>query len=442
MKIQGNLLEEVSWYGAFSPPNKSELAFGGKIGYSPFDGIRFRYSIPMGAKLESSYGHLHGTVEDGMPCTLVGNFQLSKSGFSFKHGHSYHTHDKYPFQYVVLGGHFDSDLKVSRFGFDLTGVQEFFAPRSSKKFTPLKPGNIYEADIGEITLGVHHVGTADLVPRDLAAIMHSPNKAAIAELQSAYEQIKARHQDFHPIIKQDISYTFSVRSRKDLSVKECIELAREYADLFSLLSYNPTRVSQLTILLEDQDGHWHDMRVFYSDPIEKDVLDRSLEEGDYHQLPLNASHIALPKVLKAWRKTSRNFSTPLSAIQSSGKFVSYHDIISSIVVSATQLEAISYDRGKKTDRFGYSLRLLASKKAKGQLRALLKCTNSKLGHSISDLRNEIAHAGRPRSHLARLTTRELHTISRVLESTVLVHALRQLGIPKASTHHFQDRVLR
>lgn len=442
MKIQGSLLEELSWYGAFNPPGRSELTFGAKVSYSPFDGIRFRYSIPMGAKFENSYDRLHGAVEDGIPCTLVGNFQLSNSGFSFKHGYSYHTHDKYPFHYIVFGGHFDSDLKVFRFGFDLTGVQEFFAPASTKKYTPFVQGNIYEANVGGITLGVHHVGTASPVPSNLAAIIHSPNKAAVAELQAAYEQVKARHQDFYPLLKQEFRYTFSVRSRKGLSVRECLEFAQDYANLFALLSCNPTRVSQLKILLQDKSGHWHEMPVFFADPVEKDVLDRSLVVGDYHQLPLTVSHISLPKVLKAWKKKSKDFSTPLSAIQSSGKFVSYHDMISSVVVSATQLEAISYDLGKKKDRFGYSVRLLASKKAKQQLRFLLKCTDSNLGHGISELRNEIAHAGRPRMHLARLTTRDLYKVSRILESTVHVYALRKLGITKQSVHHFQDTVLR
>ena len=134
MKIDGNLLEELRWHGAFNPPSSPDFAFGGKVSYSPFDGIRIRYSIPMGAKFEPSYDYLHGAVEAGVPCTLVGNFQLNNSGFSFNHGYSYHTHAKYPFQYIVFGGHFDANLKVFRFGFDLTGVQEFFAPANSMKF--------------------------------------------------------------------------------------------------------------------------------------------------------------------------------------------------------------------------------------------------------------------------------------------------------------------
>ena len=139
---------------------------------------------------------------------------------------------------------------------------------------------------------------------------------------------------------------------------------------------------------------------------------------------------------------SKHFSTPLSAIQSSGKFVSYHNIISSIVVSATQLEAISYDRGQKSDKFGYSIRLFASKKAVRRLRTLLNCADDKIGNGIADLRNEIAHAGRPRSHLARLSTRDLYEICHILESTVLVYALRQIGVKKDATHQFQDRALR
>jgi hypothetical protein len=396
----------------------------------------------MGAAFDKSYDYLHGAVEDGIPCTLVGNFQLSNSGFSFKLGHSYHTHDKYPFQYVIFGGHFDSLLKVSRFGFNLSGIQEFFAPASAKKFTPFVKGNVYEADVGDCHIAIQHLGLVDFVPSNLSALIHSTNKSAVEELQAAFDNIKARHPDFRPLIKQDISYTFSVRNKKDLSIPECIQIATKYADLFSLLAHNPRQVADFTILLEDQDHRWHEFPVLYAGPIQKDVLDRSLEEGDYHQLPLNASHINLPKVLRAWSDKSSEFSTPISAIQNTGKFFSYHDTISSIVLNATQLEAISYARRKKDDKFGYPIRLLASKKSRAKLRNLLKCTDKQIGSRIADLRNEIAHVGRPKVHLSSLTSKDLFKVCRILESTVLVHALRQLGVSKASTHYFQDRIAR
>lgn len=46
-KIDQNLLIEQEWIGTFFPPDHPEKSFGGRLTYSPTDGLRLEYARPL-----------------------------------------------------------------------------------------------------------------------------------------------------------------------------------------------------------------------------------------------------------------------------------------------------------------------------------------------------------------------------------------------------------
>lgn len=63
---------------------------------------------------------------------------------------------------------------------------------------------------------------------------------------------------------------------------------------------------------------------------------------------------------------------------------------------------------------------------------------SDFGKGIADLRNEIAHVGKPKRLLAALTIRDLGRLTQFMEVTVLGSILTTLGVKKDVIEHYQD----
>jgi hypothetical protein len=442
MKIDANLLRPNTWTGTFYPPERPDLSFGATLSYSPTDGIGLKYSIPIDAKFDEEYSCLHGVVDHGLPCTLIGKFMIAKSGFSLSFGHSFRTHDRYPFLCIVFGLHCDSAVEFEAYQFDVTGAQEFFAPEGSKRYMPFKQGALISAAISDDLLEVSHTGKFDFVPDDLQALIHSPNTAALSELQGSYERIREVHPDFRPFLKLSLDFKFKICFKNDYGVIPAFQDCVRASNLFSVLYFAPAAVSEFYALAKDEDGKTHPLPIFPAAAREKDSIDRCLQERSYHLLPLNNSHVDLPTLIANWWTQDSGFRSIVSLFQSRGTLISSHAVLSSIVLSATQLEDIAYQAKAKSEKFLYGIKQHASSKLQSRLCALLQTTSGELGEAISDLRNEIAHIGRPKSYLSQLSSRQLYEVSVVLEAVIAGYILEKIGVSVSSREHYQDVLIR
>ena len=441
-KIDPNLLIDQAWTGTFYPPGREDLAFGGELLYSPTDGLKLRFAIPTSRDLGRDVRFLHGETASGIPCTLVGSFDPDNAGFSMHNGYSYRTADNgYPFSYVLFGAHVRDDTTFDTFRFDFTGSQHYFGPESSKRQIPFSNEILFSAATNIGTFEVFHTGSFDFAPNDLRAVLHDRDDLALSKLQSSYEAIRAEHPDFHPFLKKTLAFGFHLKATPDAAVIAACKACIRVADLFAVISFSPTRLSSVWAIGRDDDGQRYSLPVVPSMIADRDTIKRSLSDKSHHDLPLTMRDFDFSVVLPNWLKKRDNFDTEMSAIQSQGSTISPHDVLSSIVLSATQLEGIGHHAGQVRDRFGFSARKYSSAKLIGELASLLSCSEQAIGEAISDLRNEIAHVGRPKNHLIRLKSRQKYKVARLLELVVVGYILEEVGVSIASRWKYQDNLI-
>src|SRR4249919_830394 len=84
MVAEKSLLESHEWFGSFQHPH-STSQLTGKLSYTPESGLHLDWFVPFGT-YDARGEILHGTLQQGVPCTLYGNFETSNSGFAFNMG--------------------------------------------------------------------------------------------------------------------------------------------------------------------------------------------------------------------------------------------------------------------------------------------------------------------------------------------------------------------
>jgi len=441
-KLDPNLLTDQAWTGTFYPPGREDLAFGGELCYSPTEGLKLKFAISTSRDLGCDIRFLHGETSNGTPCTLVGSFEPKKAGFSMQNGYSYCTaNDGYPFSYVLFGAHVEDSTTFGCFQFDFTGSQHYFAPESSNRQIPFSREILFSAvtDLGIVE--VFHTGSFDFAPNDLRAFLHGHDEIALSKLQSSYEAIKAEHPQFFPFLKKTLAFSFHLKIAPESKVNSALKACLKVANLFSILRFSPTRLSHVWAIASDESGQRYSLPVLPSMIADGDTIKRSLSDTSYHDLPLTMMDFDFSVVLYNWLKKHDDFDTVTSAIQSQGRTVSPHDALSSIVLIATQLEGIGHQAGQVKDRFGFSARKYSSEKLIGELASLLTCSEQCIGIAISDLRNEIAHVGRPKKYLARLNSRQKYKVARLLELVVLGYLLEEIGVSTTSRKKYQDNLI-
>src|SRR6056297_842788 len=85
MKRVTGLLLEQKWIGEFFLPDCYEKRFFGQVLYSPTEGVTLSYRIS-GLEVPRSPQVLHGVLESGQKCSLVGQFEPRQSGLSLQNG--------------------------------------------------------------------------------------------------------------------------------------------------------------------------------------------------------------------------------------------------------------------------------------------------------------------------------------------------------------------
>jgi len=76
---------DSEWVGEFFLPDQFESRFFGKVSFSPEKGVILSYRIA-NHQLPAESDILHGVLDTGEQCTLIGKFTPVHAGFSFKNG--------------------------------------------------------------------------------------------------------------------------------------------------------------------------------------------------------------------------------------------------------------------------------------------------------------------------------------------------------------------
>lgn len=67
--------------------------------------------------------------------------------------------------------------------------------------------------------------------------------------------------------------------------------------------------------------------------------------------------------------------------------------------------------------------------------------NNTLGKNLSDLRNELAHVGRPKKLIKILNISDYVDVAEMLKLVVVSHLLEQIGVARDVIYEYQKRLL-
>lgn len=444
--MSNNLLEDNSWSGTFHPPERDDLSFGGKLTFSPTEGMKFHCAFPLGSEMEGKWSHLHGYTTEGEALTIIGNLDFTSLGFKFKNGLSFRTTNNHPVNLAIIGHHFSPDTKFSKISFKVHQSEEFFSDKQRLDLTKEIDRDVFSITSESKQLTASYTAKLNYIPDDITRIIHSNDTEALMELQKAYENIKSRNPKFTAWSKNNIGIEYTLSSTSDVTINDGLEASNSIANLFSILFFAPCKTSSLYgTIYEEIDGKKsrYDFQIFPHTVSDKDSLEYSKKEKKHHSMPLSAIEIDIEKILPQWMKLSRKFSTIISSAQSETGLISTHQILSDIVLNVAQLEAMAKENGINSNsaKFQYAIDHHSSDKVKNILCNIFEKNTSELGRAIGEFRNEITHMGRPKIYSEKLGFQAKFRIYRCLHAIVAGYALACCNAPKEAIHKYQNKLL-
>tara|TARA_R110002033_G_scaffold163161_1_gene200096 strand:+ start:121 stop:432 length:312 start_codon:yes stop_codon:yes gene_type:complete len=95
-----------------------------------------------------------------------------------------------------------------------------------------------------------------------------------------------------------------------------------------------------------------------------------------------------------------------------------------------------------SDKYEGPINKYGSVELKAAIKNIFLSHNSdSLGKNISDLRNELAHVGRPKKLIKILDINDYVNVSRILKLVVVSHLLEQLGVTQDVIHEYQNKLI-
>jgi hypothetical protein len=431
--------------GEFFEPDGYDSRFFGRLSYTAEEGVILDYSdiVPPTKQLPAPRiaDVLYGYLDNGIKCTLVGKFSRDIR-FPLRGGHSI-VHGSQGFPVLVIGGFVSSDEVYSNVRFTLSGMQEFFTPKKRRNMLKLCPEPLLEIKTSYGTIRIDN--TAHLSPLlGIECIIHSDDAMAQQKLIDTFNEIKNCYPNSHFESKSDLSHYVTFILKDGKSIIEILNHVSEIAGLFALLTCSPVHPEKIDIMIDEQDGHPGNLKVYPTMIREQRTIGLATMEKHNVLMPITYSNIDLAKTIEAWHTQSNTYSVMVSSIQHETGFRNMHSLHGEIVLYSTQLEFISETRDKdKKEKYDYPLQTYASHEVRAGLKQLFEkiIKSQSIGKTISDLRNEIAHVKKEKKLLNMLSLQDLADIARYLQMTIFAYILTELGIDHTTVKAYQKKFM-
>jgi len=432
------LFTEKRWAGEFFRPDSYEKRFCGEIHYSPEKGVILFYTIT-GDDVPVATEVLHCVLSSGDKCTLIGHFSPRHAGITFRSGLTTRQ-GKAGFPYLAIGDFLTPDELFSGIDFSLTSLQEFFYPSGLKDFVKYSERPIYTVDTPFGKMEVGNTATFGSLNSDITSHVYSRDQAALDELSLAFKEIEAKHPDSFFMLKKDIAYRIFLRFTPEIAISHAYEHITSFSNLFAILIYSPVYPESIRLRKPGTDGHPVTIEIYPSMVLDSRTIELSTRNHSHWHMPITHSTVPLDSIVLTWLQAPQNHSPIVSSIQNETGFRNVHAAHGEIVLYATQLESISHIAGQKGKKYEYPLASHGSQKVcEGLMNAFGKSSLEDVAVAIGDLRNEIAHVGRPKRWLATLSLGQLVRISQYLQLTIIGYILASIGVPADTICAYQDR---
>lgn len=434
-----DLFSTKQWFGEFFLQDAYDKRFTGQIEYSPENGVILSYTIT-GHAVPTESEVVFGVLTSGEKCTLVGKFSPQYTNRNEKNGLKTRS-GKAGFMYLVIGDFLTHDELLFDFSFSLTNLQEFFFYKGHKDFVRYsdKPIFCLSTSFGEMKIG--HNASFGSLNKDIKSQIYSCNQDALNELESAFKEIEAKYPDSNFMLKKDIACRIHFGFSSGATIRQAYDHISDIANLFALLIYSPVYPDNILVQKKRGDGHPTTLEIFPSRFLNTGTIELATQERLNFHMPITNSNVALDKIAQAWLQAPQNHSTIISSIQNETGFRDEHTVHGEIVLYATQLESIkNKDKIKGNQlKYEYPLNRYGCKKILDGLGVIFGKTGlTDIGEAVGDIRNEIAHVGRPRALLAKLSLKDMVHISQYLELTIIGYIMTTIGVPAHVITKYQE----
>jgi len=435
-----SLFKSTAWTGEFFHPDLYQTRFSGSLEYSPEDGVVLTYRKADDGKIPET-PVLHGILDSGDMCTLFGKFSLSKAGFTVRNGF-YSSNGKCRFERLLVGAFVRDDFKVDDLYFTLSGLQDFLVHEGAKYAVKFEQGAIQRTALPFGTLELRTSAIFGPLPDDVSAAIYSHESEAAADLTQTFSSLRQRHPNANFMLKKDLEYTLRLRLDQPTGVLHAHRHVSDICNLFALLLDSPTYPEQIDVRTQYEAVGDVTVSLYPSIGLNPATVELARRQKPHVLLPLNASNLSLPAIFAAWLNSDFRRSVLVSAMQHEIGFRTAHSAHGDIVLYASQLESISHSAGRSRDKYEYPMAMYGTAQLAAQLERALGVTGAAAtAAAISDLRNEIAHVGRPRTYLSRMSLSDLMQVARCLQLVIAAFTLRAVGVAPGLTDQYVDKLL-
>jgi len=431
--------EEYEILGEFFPSEELYTArFSGKICYTPEKGLQLKYNI-VDTDAPNQCECLLGVLENGKRCTLVGPFDFRLSGrrlgvISTKFG----THG---FPFLLVGDFFNESQLFNNCIFTFYHMQEFFHPQGHINNVTYRD-DVLEIIQGENwTIDLENRATGIDVTNNLSNVIMTGSEDALSELESAFKAIKTKYPSEYFLLRKSFQYVFNYKPDSPKKVEEISLKLNKLSSIFSMFMSSPTFPDEMKVYYGDDNKK--SASLLASMYLESRTVKLITKEKSHFFMPINRPQIDLPNILKIWDKIYDNYEVLATTFQYETNFRTLHEAHSDIVLYSTNIELISNDLGMKTSqKYAGPITHYGGDRLVAMLNIIFsKVNDDSLGVNISNLRNEIAHVGRPKKLMKKLSIGEYIEIGHLLRLVVVSHLFVQLGIGMDKIHKYQEKLI-
>lgn len=430
--------KEHYFHGEFwQNPTDNKGRFSAKIEYTPYNGLILDYCISdSDSPLECD--RLYGILNTGEPCTLIGPFDFRHGSMHF--GKIRVLTGRHYFHILAFDGFYTEDDLIDCCDLALHGMQEFIHPQGF--ITQLKHSTTPLLSVQGKGWKIEIINNASfsLIGNGLINVVTCQIDEALDKFIYDYEITKSLFPDAMFSIRNKLKFYLRYYNTNQNDISTYISDLWKISGLFSILLDKPIVPDELRL-------KFHGCKIttpcLFSNNIEQRTIDLALAPINHHLLPLNWKQIDIGKAIGNWLKISDEYNSLSVAYQNETGFRTLHQAHADIILYATQLESINLSlSGKTSEKYIGPINKYASPSIKKNIESVFSnYQNKTLGENISDLRNELAHVGRPKKLMKLMQIDDYIKIGLYLKVIVASHLLSKLGLSKEQIEKYQKRVV-
>lgn len=431
--------EKHEFFGEFFHQEETYSSrFAAKIKYSPEKGLRLEYNIA-DSDVPSECDSLIGILCNGEKCTLIGPFDFNHGARRF--GSVNTKHGTHGFSHLVIGDFVQPDKEFDHSRFTFHHMQEFFCPQGHLDGVPYREGVLETISGNGWSIELENRALVHDVTNTLANLIITDDEEALIGFSSAFDKVKGEFPKKSFLLRKSLEFLFKYTSDTSKTINDiCLDI-NKISSLFSIFMDRPTFPDEVKFYSNTEAKS--PVALLSNVRLESSTVDLAKSKQSHFFMPINRSKIDLSSAISTWLELHESYRVLSTTFQYETNYRTLHSAYSDVVLFATNIEAVAKDLGMSTsEKYEGPIKKYGSEELNSAIKNIFISHNSdSLGENISNLRNELAHVGRPKKLIRVLGVNDYVNVGRMLKLVVVSHLLEQLGVTQEVIHEYQNKLI-